>query len=191
MDTLNSLLPIKERLDKLKKRIQESDFLEGKGLSNEVNIHICCYKPEEEMIVRHFTEQLIGDQSLKCQITEYNLYHTFLEICDEKRITSSISSIEIKKGKEYLLKQLQQLANNTSFVNKMRHEKQTDNEVIFITGVGEVFPFLRIHSLLDAMQPCFEDTPIVVFYPGKFDGRTVQLFEKLKPNSYYRAFNVI
>ena len=93
MDTLNSLLPIKERLDKLKKRIQESDFLEGKGLSNEVNIHICCYKPEEEMIVRHFTEQLIGDQSLKCQITEYNLYHTFLEICDEKRITSSISSM--------------------------------------------------------------------------------------------------
>lgn len=31
---------IKERLDKVRTKIQESDFLEGKGLSNEVNIRI-------------------------------------------------------------------------------------------------------------------------------------------------------
>ena len=31
---------ILERLDKLKARIQNEDFLKGNGLSNEVNIHI-------------------------------------------------------------------------------------------------------------------------------------------------------
>lgn len=57
---------IKERLDKVRVLIQKSDFLEGKGLSNEVNIRIFCYDPEDEMIVRHFVNQLETDQSLEC-----------------------------------------------------------------------------------------------------------------------------
>ena len=56
---------IKERLDKVRVLIQKSDFLEGKGLSNEVNIRIFCYDPEDEMIVRHFVNQLETDQSLE------------------------------------------------------------------------------------------------------------------------------
>ena len=65
---------IKERLDNLRTLIQEPDFLEGKGLSNEVNIRIFCYDAADEMIVRHFTEQLIVDQSLDCHLIERNLY---------------------------------------------------------------------------------------------------------------------
>lgn len=49
---------ITERLDELRKRIQEEDFLKGKGLSNEVNIRIFCYDPKNEMVVRYFVEQL-------------------------------------------------------------------------------------------------------------------------------------
>ena len=52
-------------------------------------------------------------------------------------------------------------------------------------------PFIRVHALLDAMQPYFSDVPILVMYPGSFDGRYVRLFDKLTPNPYYRAFNVI
>ena len=37
---------IKERLDKVRALIQKPEFLEGKGLSNEVNIRIFCYEPE-------------------------------------------------------------------------------------------------------------------------------------------------
>lgn len=60
---------IKERLDKVRVLIQKSDFLEGKGLSNEVNIRIFCYNPEDEMIVRHFVNQLETDQSLECHLS--------------------------------------------------------------------------------------------------------------------------
>ena len=38
---------IKERLDKVRALIQEPEFLEGKGLSNDVNIRIFCYEPGE------------------------------------------------------------------------------------------------------------------------------------------------
>ena len=67
------------------------------------------------------------------------------------------------------------------------HERGKD--LVVLGGVGKVFPFMRVHSLLEAMQPLFTDVPILVFYPGTFDGHYVKLFNLLKANEYYRAFN--
>lgn len=78
---------ITERLDNLKLEMQKPEFLEGKGLSNEVNIRIFCYDPAEEMIVRHFVEQIVSDVTMECRPIERNLYKVFLSICDDKRIT--------------------------------------------------------------------------------------------------------
>ena len=143
------------------------------------------------MAVRHFTEKLVTDQSLSCHLIEYNLYKVFLSICDDKRITERIPSQEEKKGKQFILDQMIRMANNVAFIGKMQYEPHKLGDVVLITGVGEAFPFIRVHSLLDAMQPHFSDIPILVMYPGTFDGRYVNLFDKLKPNPYYRAFNVV
>lgn len=182
---------INERLDNLKIEIQKPEFLEGKGLSNEVNIRIFCYDAADEMIVKYFTEQLIEDPSLGCRLVERNLYKVFLSICDDKRVTDKASEMEEKKGGDFLLKNLQKFVNNKSFVQKMQYEPHEQGDVLLLTGVGEVFPFMRIHSLLEALQPEFPDIPILVMYPGKYDGRFVRLFDKLEPNPYYRAFNIV
>lgn len=182
---------INERLDSLRGLVQSQEFLEGKGLSNEVNIRIFCYDPKDEMAVRHFTEKLVTDQSLSCHLIEYNLYKVFLSICDDKRITDRIPGQEEKKGKQFIQGQLMRMANNVAFIGKMQYEPHKPGDVILLTGVGEAFPFIRVHSLLDAMQPHFSDVPILVMYPGTFDGRYVKLFDKLKPNPYYRAFNIV
>lgn len=50
---------------------------------------------------------------------------------------------------------------------------------------------MRVHALLNALQENFNKKPIVVLYPGTFDGHYVKLFNKLKSNEYYRAFNMI
>ena len=63
-----------ERLDKLRSLVQDRDFLEGKGLSNEVNIRIFCYEPEEEMAVRHFVEQLMADEDAGGHVWVSDLY---------------------------------------------------------------------------------------------------------------------
>ena len=182
---------VNERLDSLRGLIQSREFLEGKGLSNEVNIRIFCYDPKDEMAVRHFTEKLVTDQSLSCHLIEYNLYKVFLSICDDKRITERIPSQEEKKGKQFILDQMKRMASNTAFISKMQYEPHQPGDVILITGVGAAFPFIRVHSLLEAMQPCFSNEPILVMYPGSFDGRHVKLFDKLNANPYYRAFNVV
>lgn len=179
-----------ERLDLLKKLVQEPEFLQGKGLSNEVNIRIFCYDPKEEMAVRHFTERLVTDQDLDCHLIEYNLYKVFLSICDDKRITDKVPQQEEKKGKQFVLDQMKRMASNTAFITKMQYEPHRQGDVILITGVGEAFPFIRVHALLDAMQPYFSDVPVLVMYPGTFDGHYVKLFDKLPANPYYRAFRI-
>ena len=156
---------IKERLDKVRSLIQESEFLEGKGLSNEVNIRIFCYEPENEMIVQHFVNQLETDQSLNCHLKICNLYKTFLSICDDMDITSAIPDMEETDGSAYLLEQLESAIGNREFIDKMQYNPH--------------------------LQPYFSDVPILVMYPGEFDGRHVKLFNRLQPNDYYRAFNVI
>lgn len=182
---------IKERLDKVRALIQESEFLEGKGLSNEVNIRIFCYEPENEMVVRHFVNQLEADQSLDCHLIVCNLYKIFLSICDDMDITDAIPDMEEADGSAYLLEQLNSAIGNGEFIEKIQYEPHELGDVLMLTGVGEVFPFMRIHTLLEALQPYFSDIPILVMYPGEFDGRHVKLFNRLTPNDYYRAFNVI
>jgi hypothetical protein len=180
-----------ERLDNLRALIQDPEFLEGKGLSNEVNIRIFCYDPKDEMAVRHFTEKLMCDQDLRCHLIEYNLYRVFLSICDDKRITDRVAQQEEKKGKQFILDQMKRMASNTAFISKMQYQPHEPGDVILITGVGEAFPFIRVHALLEAMQPYFSDVPVLVMYPGTFDGHNVILFNKLPPNPYYRAFNAL
>ena len=182
---------IKERLDKVRALIQKPEFLEGRGLSNEVNIRIFCYEPENEMMVRHFVNQLETDPSLDGHLKICNLYKTFLSVCGDMDITDAIPGMEEADGSAYLLELLSFAIGNREFIDKIQYEPHEPGDVLMLTGVGEVFPFMRIHTLLEALQPYFSDVPILVMYPGEFDGRHLKLFNRLKPNDYYRAFSVI
>lgn len=181
---------ISERLDNLKSLIQDPDFLEGKGLINEVNIRIFCYDPKEEMVVRHFTEQL-KNESLRCRVIQYDMYEVFLDILRDKRILDKVEALEEKRGKDFIKKQFDRSCDAKVFAAKLNYPNHQKNDVVVLSGIGKVFPFMRVHSLLEAMQPLFTDVPIVVLYPGEFDGHYVRLFNKLKKNEYYRAFKTI
>lgn len=184
---------LKERLDKLRELIQTSDFLEGKGLSNEVNIRIFCYDPAEEMTVQHFIDQVTTDQKINCHLIECNLFRIFIEICNDLDIIDSIPEMEESDGSEFVLEQLHSAVGEDEFIEKMQSliGKVRIGDVILLTGVGDVFPFMRVHKMLEAMQPYFSEIPILVMYPGTFDGSSVKLFDKLTPNPYYRAFSVL
>ena len=179
------------RLDQVRELLQNKDFLAGKGLSNEVNIRIFCYHPEDEMEVRHFSNKISSETKVACKIKECNLYRLFLKICEDKRILNRIPEMEEKKGKAFLLTQLEKGILVELYVDKICKDRFEDDEVLFLTGVGDVFTFMRIHKLLEALQPKMGATPILVMYPGTFDGRYVKLFERLTANPYYRAFNVV
>ena len=94
---------LNERLDRLREVIQHPDFLEGKGLSNEVNIRIFCHDPAEEMAAQHFINQIKTDQSVSCRLIDYNLYKIFLSVCEDLDILDAIPEMEESDGGIFLL----------------------------------------------------------------------------------------
>ena len=64
-------------------------------------------------------------------------------------------------------------------------------DMIFLTGVGAAYPFIRTHSLLNNLQPLIGKTPVVLFFPGRFNGQSLQLFGELQETPYYRAFKLV
>ena len=182
---------IMNSLNKVSARLSEESFLTNKGLSNEVGIHVFCYDPKDELTVRAFFDYLRAQQAAAYNLIERVVYKIFLEICEGKRILKSIPSMEDRKGKEHLAEQLQKVATPEAFVEKMKYEPHQKGDVLLITGIGKVYPFMRSHKILDNIQHIFADIPVLMLYPGTFDGQDLGLFGKFLDGHYYRAFNLL
>ena len=61
---------IKQELDRIRDRISDPSFLANKGLSNEVGIHVFCYDPADELIVRDFVSRLKAENGTPYHIKE-------------------------------------------------------------------------------------------------------------------------
>lgn len=178
-------------LNRVSARLSEDSFLSNKGLSNEVGIHVFCYEPEDEMTVREYFEILKNKSDVPYRLIECDLYKIFLEICEEKHILAKIPAMEEKRGKDYLSGQIAKIATPEAFVEKMKYEPHRHGDVLLITGVGKVYPFMRSHKILDNIQHIFSDIPVLMLYPGTFNGQDLGLFGKFLDGHYYRAFNLL
>ena len=182
---------IMNSLSKVSARLSEESFLTNRGLSNEVGIHVFCYDPKDELTVRAYFESLKSKSDVPYRLVERDLYKIFLELCEDKHIMNSISNMEERKGKEYLSEQLQKVATPEAFVEKMKYEPHEKGDVLLVSGVGKVYPFMRSHKILDNIQHIFSDIPVLMLYPGTFNGQDLDLFGKFLDGHYYRAFNLL
>ena len=186
---------IDKRLDLIKDKIKEETFIDGKGLGNEISFYIFDYDPKDELKVRDHVDYLINDYFKaphhNRRIIEFNLYDMFLEIAKEKKIYDQIFKMEEKEGKEFLYRALTTFARPEIFLDKIKKEIG-DHNVLFITGVGQIYPIVRTHNILNNLQDILEDkTPVILFYPGQYNEQDLQLFNKLKAENYYRAFRLV
>jgi len=74
--------------------------------------------------------------------------------------------------------------------------KKAEFDCLFITGVGQVYPYIRSHNVLNNLQSKAKDRPTVMFFPGAYktspqDGTSLNLFGRLPNDKYYRAFNIL
>lgn len=188
-----------KRCAALRARLNDADFLANKGLGNEAGIFTFCYDPTLELKARDFFARLaadakngkLGARDIRANIHERNLYDILLEITDSKQILERLPLQEKKRGQEGMLKQVQRIATPEAFVEAIDWDSHKLGDVLIITGIGEVYPFMRAHNILNNMQSAFRDVPVIVAYPGTFDGGSLSLFGKLKDGNYYRAFDLI
>ena len=182
-------MDIKERLDKLKERFKDEKFQSNKGLSNQLGIYIFDYDPKDEMIVRSFLNQIKNDSFFNA--IEHDLYDIMLEVLNERKIADRIPILEERSGKEVVEKQIKSVLPPNKYIEKMKYDNHKKGDILIIFGVGKVYPFTRVHTLIENIGEDFGDIPVVIFYPGKYDGRTLTLFNKFFDDNHYRSFTIL
>lgn len=184
---------IKSRLDKIIPKIREDKFIEGRGLGNEISFYVFDYEPENELLVREHIHHILKEFSHEGsgrKLIEFDLYKMLLEIAKEKRIFDRIPQMEEKQGKVALFKAMTNFAKPEIFLQKIKDQMKEHN-VALITGVGKVYPFVRSHNILNNLQEILDKTPVIMFFPGKYDGLSLRLFDQFKDDNYYRAFRLV
>ena len=188
---------IKERLDKILPKIKQKDFLENKGLGNEIGFYLFDYDPEDELIVRdhkNFLIRKINNDPEKPDIIEFDLFKIMIEILEDKGYLEKTFKMEEKMGSQKMIKKLKttlSLKGDARLFTNYISKRVKENQIIFITGVGKAWPIVRSHKVLNNLHPVIENNPLIMFFPGNYDGASLSLFDEIHDDNYYRAFALV
>ena len=198
MKEATDVLAIQERYDHLLSVISSERFLKKQGLGNEVPFFICPFPPREAVPMDRMRQQLKNRlQQQGIVILEINLYDLAVEILKKRKIWEQVLDMEKNTAKEELTELLQGVLDPESHLVPEIGVKmsQASFDVLFISGVGEVFPYIRSHNVLSNLQSTAKEQPTVMFFPGVYTqslekGASLDLFGLLHDDKYYRAFNI-
>jgi len=184
-----------ERLNKILPRIISDDFLKGRGIGNEIAFYIFDYPPEDELRVREHIRFLldhIPKQRPGLRVKHINLFDFILDYLKSRNLLEKALKMQREKGNDTLKKALEGPLDPDKLPAIFTEVAQPyQNDLVLLSGVGSAFPLLRSHTLLNNLHPIMGNTPLVMFYPGRYDGQSLRLFGKLKNDNYYRAFKLI
>ncbi len=189
---------MQDRFQHLLAVISGQRFLNKQGLGNEVPFFICPFKPEESVEMERLQHQLVNRlEQVGVRILEINLYDLSIKILKDRDIWNQILEMEESLAKEQIKELLQGVLDPEAHLVPAIADKlkSSDFDVLFLSGVGEVFPYLRSHNILNNLQSTAKEQPTIMFFPGAYthsleSGASLDLFGRLHDDKYYRAFNI-
>lgn len=189
-------LTLEERLNQILPRITSRDFLASKGLGNEIGFWIFDYPPDREMEVRDFLSGTVlpalGKQlpAIRCAVV--NLLALVTDLLEERNLLDKAIAMQHDKGDDSALVALRSVLKEDKLAQKIatRHDIAA-LDLLVLTGVGAAYPMLRTHTLLSALHPIMGNTPLLMFFPGRYDGHSLRLFNTQAEDHYYRAFRLV
>lgn len=191
------MMTLDERLDKAEETIQKPSFRENKGLGNEVGYYIFDYPAEKELYIREridYIKKKSKNSNDDYKVVVFDLYDIMIDIIEKKGYLEKCYQFEKTKGFERVSKSISNMLRITStdslIVNYIK-DNTPDKAVVFITGIGKCYPIIRSHTILNNLHQVIDKVPVVMFYPGKYDGQELVLFDEIKDDNYYRAFKLV
>ena len=184
-------------LGKIESEIGKTSFLNGKGIGNEVSYYVFDYAPKDEILVREYIDKLVkkdkefGD-GYKLKV--YDVYDLMIDLLESEGYLEDCFEMEKNDGMNYLVESVNDLlrmSDNNDYFTEYVEENTPEKAIVFLIGVGKIFPFVRSHKILNNLHQSFNKAPVVMFYPGKYDGQSLELFGEFKDDNYYRAFPLI
>jgi hypothetical protein len=194
--------PLNDRLNQILPRVTSEEFLSSEGIGNEIACYIFDYPAESELQVREHIGMLmkrLASHHGKLRVLHLNLLDVILDYLEQRGLLEKTLKMQETKDAAGVLRALK----GPLAAEKIRdfiaaEHSPGDADLFLLSGVGSAWPMLRAHSLLNCLHPVMGATPLVMFYPGTFDGTTLRLFGQVvtatsKPGTkpYYRAFLLV
>lgn len=184
----------------LVKVISSERFLKMQGLGNEIPFFICPFKAENAFEIDQMRRQLANKLTQEgVSVLEIDLYDLSINLLRQRGLFDRLIGMEAEMPKDHLLETLGNVLDPRSYiVPEIAGISQSagDYDVMFICGVGEVFPYIRSHNILEDLQIAIKNRPVVLFFPGDYtfsieSGSSLKLFGRMEDNKYYRAQNIL
>ncbi len=190
--------PLTDRFNHLYQLIGSDRFLKQQGFVKDTPFFICPHHPSEAVAMERMIQHLINKLSQTgVQVLEINLYDLAVEILKTNDDWDWYLAEEPRMTKQELQEELQSILDiETVFIPAMAQKiAQHDHDVLFMTGVGEVYPYIRSHNVLNNLQRTVKEHPLVMFFPGAYthspeSGASLDLFGRKPDDKYYRASNI-
>ena len=184
---------IADKFDRLYRVISNEAFRRGDSLGGEIPFHISSYHPEQETEVAPAIEALVrklSNEGLRVHV--FNLYDLMLDILHKELGEGTIFELEKEMPQDELKDAIQSTLDISSVlipqIAAQVAEAQAD--VYFLTGIGLVYPIIRSHNILNNLHHIITEAPLIAFFPGEYNGESLELFGLLKDDNYYRAFMI-
>lgn len=189
----------KELAEHLYRVVTSERFLSKQGLGNEVPFFICPFPAEFALGVEDDRRDLVTRaEHARVKVLDLSLYDLTIEILRDRDILDQILEVEQETEKAEFKELLQGVLDpHEHLIPKIGAAIEvTPHDVIFLSGVGEVYPYIRSHNVLNNLQSTAKDAPTVLFFPGSYThalatGASLDLFGRLHDDKYYRAFNIL
>jgi hypothetical protein len=189
---------MQKRFEHLRRIITSERFLKMQGIGNEVPFYICPYPPEEGVEMARMQKQLVNTiEKAGVRVLAINLYDLVIDLLKKRGIFEQMLAVEPSSSKDEFRELLQGVLDPQSHLVPAIAERMQAVvfDVMFLTGVGQVFPYIRSHRVLNNLQVTAAAHPTVMFFPGVYTqslekGASLDLFGRLHDDKYYRAFNI-
>lgn len=190
---------IASRFQNLFKVLTSPSFLAKENIGNEVPFFVFAHEPADVNAVSTEAVHLLANlRKQGVEALEVNLFDTAIEIIESRGKWDRLLSLEPSMPKDKFKTQLQNLTDVETKLVPAIAEKISERpglQLLFLTGVGLVYPFIRTHNLLNNLQKVAKDYPTLLFFPGHYTftegrGQSLDLFGELNEDKYYRAFNI-
>lgn len=183
-----------QRLDRIRGRITSDEFLHGRGLGNDVPFYAFDYPSASEGLVNAYIEWLLDDLARKTalHVGVVNMLELAVAQLRKRDLYTKSLAMEKSKGVAALLGALKgPLEPGKMAAALLDRFTGQPLDMLLLMGVGPAYPLIRTHSLLNNLQPLLGSVPLVLFFPGRFSGRSLQLFGDMQETPYYRAFRLV
>lgn len=185
-----------ERLNQILPRLISPDVLSNQGAGGEIGFWIFDYPPEEEVAMRAWLADVI-EPGLRKQVPAVrfqtvDLFQLVVDLLDERKLFDKACEMQANKGDAAVLASLRSVLKEDRLAARMTEKLDvTQLDLLIVKGVGAVYPLLRTHTLLSALHPHMRNTPLLMLYPGTYNGQSLSLFNTLSDDNYYRAFRLV